>query len=360
MIHYFNTNVLEESQKRIKFIFDNFQNIIVSISSGKDSNVLYHLCLKEAEKRSRKVKVFFLDQEAEYKGSITLIRQLMNHPSVIPLWYQVELFMTNATSYKSYFLKAWAIGEEWMREKEDIAIKEINKYYPKRFYSFFEWLEKEQTEPTAFMIGLRSKESLNRFRAVTKTSGFNGIPWSTQTKSPFSYRFYPIYDWTFGDIWKFISDNNIPYNEVYDKMYCKLGKKINSIRISNLIHEKSFRCLNELQEIEHDTYEKLCRRLQGVHTAALYCKEDMIYNNKRLPSSFKHWKDYRDYLLESYDIDKKRKERIKKRFQNQRQTEQIFKHQCKQILIGDWENNIPVNTKSETKEEFIKRWWDKF
>ena len=40
---YNETNVFEESQKRIEFLFNRYQNIIVSLSGGKDSTVCLNL-----------------------------------------------------------------------------------------------------------------------------------------------------------------------------------------------------------------------------------------------------------------------------------------------------------------------------
>jgi len=283
----------------------------------------------------------------------------MNAPNVIPWWFQVPLHMTNATSYENGFLNAWGEGEKWVRPKEAIAIKAIEGDYPKRFYFFFDWFERQQAEPTAFFVGLRSKESFNRFRAVTKNPGYKGIPWSTKTKSPHTFRFYPIYDWTFGDVWKCIADNTIPYNPVYDRMYCLKGKRVNDIRISNLIHEKSLACLAELQEIEPDTYERLCRRLQGVHSAAIYVREAMIYTASTLPPRFASWRQYRDYLLSTAPLPDDRRRQLAGRFARQRQAETIHRQQCRQVLLGDWENNVPVNTKADTQQDLRRKWWDK-
>lgn len=358
MIHYFDFSVLEAAQRRVAKVFDDFENVFVSVSSGKDSTCLYHLCLAEAEKRDRKINLFFLDQEAEYQGSIEIMRQMMAHPRVIPYWFQVPCYMTNATSYTKDQLYAWGEGEAWMRPKEDVAIKSIDGDYPKRFYKFFDWFERQQTEPTAFLVGLRSKESMNRFRAVTKSPGYQDIPWSTKTKNEKCFRFYPIYDWTFGDVWKYISDCDIPYNPVYDRMYCIKGKKLNDIRISNLIHEKSFQCLTELQEIEPDTYERLCKRIEGVHSAAIYANEGLIYQAKDLPKEFSSWREYRDSLLNSAPMGEKQRERLRKRFVKQPDIESIHRQQCRQILVCDYENSIPVNTKAESKEEMRSKWWN--
>lgn len=358
MIHYQEDNVLEAARKRVARVFGEFERVFVSVSSGKDSTVLYHLCLEEAERRNRTINLFFLDQEAEYQGSVETMRRMMNHPRVVPWWFQIPLYMTNATSYAHEFLYAWGEGEEWTRPQEDIAIKVVDGEYPKRFYHFFDWFERQQTEPTAFLVGLRSKESLNRFRAVTQSPGYDSIPWSTRTKSPYSFRFYPIYDWTFGDVWKFIADNGVPYNPVYDRMYCLKGKRVNDIRISNLIHEKSLSCLAELQEIEPETYERLCRRLQGVHAAAIYVREGVIYTAEVLPARFPTWRAYRDYLLESAPMDDRHRARLAKRFAGQKEAEAIHRQQCRQVLLCDYENNVPVNTRVDANEDLRRKWWD--
>lgn len=45
-------NVYELIQKRLKFIFDEFDNIYVSFSGGKDSGVLLNLCIDYIRKHN--------------------------------------------------------------------------------------------------------------------------------------------------------------------------------------------------------------------------------------------------------------------------------------------------------------------
>lgn len=341
--------------ERVGYVFDNFNNITVSVSSGKDSTVLYWLAINEAKRRGRKIKIFFLDQEAEYQSSIELMRDLMSHPNVIPEWYQVPIKLTNATSYKEEFLYAWRPGEDWMREREDISVKEIEAKYPQRFYDFFYWKE-GQEDNTAFLIGIRAEESLNRFRAVAKRAGYKDVLWSTQTqKNKTSYRFYPIYDWGMGDVWKYIADNGLAYNSIYDKMYSANHNYFQTMRVSNLVHEKSFSCLSDLQKIEPQTYHKLLKRLQGVHCAANYANRENVYFPNDLPENFKTWLEYRDYLLETTPYQKK--SRFEKRFSGQPKNEYVYRQQVKQLLINDWENNVPVNKKIDRRQELKEKWY---
>ena len=241
---YKDIDVLKASRNRISYIFDNFKNINVSISGGKDSTALYYLVLQEAIKRNRKFTAFFLDQEAEYKNTIDIIKIQMINKMVIPNWYQIPIYLTNATSYEDFFLYAWGEKEEWIREKNPLAITSVEEDYPKRFYNFFEWYEKDKLD-TAFLVGLRADESLTRYRATTKFPGYKGLKWSSGNEKT-SYKFYPIYDWTIYDVWHFIYEYKIPYNKIYDLMFKNNYSIYNEMRVSNLIHEKAFKCLIDL------------------------------------------------------------------------------------------------------------------
>jgi predicted phosphoadenosine phosphosulfate sulfurtransferase len=336
-------------------IFDRFEDIIVSISAGKDSTVLFFLCVQEAERRDRKIEAFFLDQEAEYQASINLIKRLMSHPRVIPKWFQVPIYMTNATSMDDYFLYAWGEGEDWIRDKHDLAIHEIDEDYPKRFYPFFEWYEKK-TPDAAHLIGLRAEEGITRFRAVTKHEGWEGLRWSTENDG--IAKFYPIYDWTVYDVWKFIYDYNLPYNKIYDLMFWDNHSIYSKMRVSNLIHEKAFRCLSDLPKYEPETYDKLCKRIAGIRTAARYALEKQMYDNKTLPSHYDSWKEFRDFLLENIK-NPEHKKRFEERFAQQPKDEETYQAQVGQLLINDYENSTKIDTKKQEKRQEVREKWRK-
>lgn len=350
---YLNENVLDATRKRIELIFDNFDDVCVSISGGKDSTVIFYLCVQEAIKRKRKIHAFFQDQEAEYQATIDTIKIMMNHKNVIPLWYQVPIFMTNSTSYSEYFLCAWGENEQWMREKDPIAIKEIDEEYPKRFYKFFSWFE-SKNKNMAYLVGLRAGEGITRYRAVTKYPGWSGLKWSTISDGV--NKFYPIYDWGFSDVWKFIYDYDLPYNKIYDLMYMNNYSIYNKMRISNLIHEKSYGCLTDLPKFEPNTYNKLCKRIGGISTASRYASEKLVFSNKVLPSHYKTWKEFRDFLLENVK-NEEHKLKFKNRFEKQNKNEKIYQAQVGQLLINDYENSKSFDTKKEEKTKLIKEKW---
>ncbi len=362
-------NVLEATVKRISYLFDNYDNIQLAFSGGKDSTVLFHLVNAEAKKRGRKFILYFQDQEAEYQGTIDFVEWAMLQPNVIPQWYQVPIFMTNAASHEQLFLWAWGEGEEWVREKHPLAIHKLEYKYPKRFYKFNLWVAQQNRKnfegSFVSIIGLRAEESPDRRFVMFGED--SDLFWLRRKTEP--NKAYPIIDWSYTDVWKYLVENNLPYNKVYDKMYM-LGGNLRYFRVSNLVHEKAFRCLTDLQELEPETYDKLERRLKGVHTAAMYGKESLMYSIKELPNQFKSWKEYKDFLLSSIHPDLNRLFRFQWTRFGDTDDVRACKYMVKRILLCDWEGNITMSkdffyyskehilekNKLKREDEIIKKW----
>ena len=362
---YINENVLEAAKKRIAYIFNEFEDIVVSISGGKDSTVMAYLVGLEAQKRNRKFGMFFLDEEVVYDSTVKQVDHLM---SMFPgntnrLWLQVEFNLTNATSYSNAYLKCWEAGKHkiWMRPKRADAIKFPpwdkeketlrNKNIGLDFYAVLDNFQRYK-EGAAFIIGLRATESPNRWRAVSKNPGYKDICWCTRKDD--TYNFYPLYDWNFHDIWKYIYDEKLKYSKIYDYMY-KKGMGLKEIRVSSLIHEKSFKSLVELPEFEPKTYNRLLKRVKGVQIGHLYGRDSKMLRARKLPKSYKNWMEYRDFLLDTYP-DPKRKPIFEKRFERHLDNNYVARQQCRQLILNDYENNLPVDNKPDPREETIKKW----
>ncbi|WP_278278791.1 phosphoadenosine phosphosulfate reductase family protein [Anaerobacterium chartisolvens] len=353
-------------RERIAYIFDEFENICVSISGGKDSTVLAYLALQEAHRRGRKIGIFFLDEEVVYQSTIEQVRWIMGlYPeNTIKLWFQIEFNLTNATSFKDGQLKCWEAGKHkiWMRAKEPDSIqhkpwdrdKETVRDKNKGF-GFYDAIENfnNYRQGTAFLVGLRATESPNRWRAVSKNPGYKDIYWATKMINN-NVTFYPLYDWNFHDIWKFIYDNKVRYSKIYDYMY-KKGMGMQEIRVSSLIHEKSFKALVELPEFEPKTYDKLLKRVQGISVGHIYGKENAMLKVRKLPKNYKSWRGYRNFLLETYP-DESKKPIFIRRFSRQFDNEYVSRQQCRQLILNDYENNLPIDNGPDPREETIKKW----
>ena len=207
---------------------------------------------------------------------------------------------------------------------------------------------------TCSVVGLRAEESLNRFRTMVKHPGsYHNGQSLTWTSAGQTLKAYPLYDWTFEDVWHYIAEQELRYNRIYDFMHLR-GHRIQDVRVSYLGHENSFKCLPDLHAFEPETYRKLLERMPGVHTAARYARDPMIFHARKLPSAFSSWRSYRDFLLET--TPSAHIERFRQRFAGQGNDEELCRQQCKQLLINDWEGNIPIIKPKQKKEDVLAKW----
>lgn len=58
---FYDKNVYEAAKQRLNFLFDEFEDIYVAVSGGKDSTVALYMTLEVARERGRNIGLFFLD-----------------------------------------------------------------------------------------------------------------------------------------------------------------------------------------------------------------------------------------------------------------------------------------------------------
>lgn len=359
-------NVLEAARARIAFVFDHFETINVSISGGKDSTVLAHLTLQEAQRRNRRVGIFFLDEEVVYRATIDQVEYIMEQMApehVIPLWLQIEFHLTNATSQTETQFTVWEAGKHklWMRPKKSYAIKvamwdratqtvaDKNKGFG--FYDVFANFERCY-HGAAFLVGLRGTESPNRWRTVSKhpvSIADQHVYWATARGA--NYSLYPLYDWNLHDIWHYIHEQGLRYHQIYDYQL-KKGYPINEMRISSLIHERSFKALVDLPEFEPDTYNRLVKRAKGVVLAQETAKAALLFRARKLPKGYRSWRVYRDFLLATHPTPTER-DIFQRRFANHLDNEYVARQQVRQLVLNDFENNLPVRSEPDPREQLI-------
>lgn len=97
---YLKDNVYEAAKKRIRRIYDEFDNIVVAISGGKDSTVIMELCVEVAKERCRlPLKAMFIDQEDEWSYTIDYIRKIKARSDIQLYWFQVPVLETSAANH---------------------------------------------------------------------------------------------------------------------------------------------------------------------------------------------------------------------------------------------------------------------
>lgn len=311
---YLEKSVLEAAKERISWVFDNFQKLYVSFSGGKDSSVLLHLVMDEAIKRNRVVGVLFLDWECQFKLTIEHVENMFNlyAKNIEPYWVALPIRTVNGCSQFEPEWIAWdeAKKDLWIREKPALSISspELFPFYvPNMTFeefmpAFGNWYS--QGEKCACLVGLRTGESLNRWRTIFRDDRIilNGKTYTSNVVGKV-WNIYPIYDWQTQDDWVFFAKTGKPYTKLYDRMF-QAGLTISQMRIDEPFGEEPRIGLWLYQIIEPETWAKMCIRVAGANAGNLYCKEkgNILGNNTvKLPDGHT-WESFAMMLLETMPV----------------------------------------------------------
>ncbi len=311
-----NKNVLQACNERLDITFNDFDNVCISLSGGKDSSVMLQLALRKAKQHNKKIDVLYIDMEAQYLETIKHIKELTNSKYIKNFyWVALPLSLRNAVSI---FEPRWVCWKEedkdkWIRElpKESINIgnnifdfynygMEFEEFVPK----FEKWYENNNNGLCSHLVGIRSDESLNRWRTIasTKKIRYKDYQWTTfNRKTERSYSVYPIYDWKTQDIWTAVSRLDLKYNLVYEMMY-KNGVSIHEQRLCQPFGDDQRNGLDQYKYIEPDNWEKLLNRVSGVNFGNIYCRTSALGNIKSEKPEHLSWEEWSLFLLESIGI----------------------------------------------------------
>ena len=196
---YSEQNVYEALQDRLKLIFEEFENIYLSFSGGKDSGVLLNLVLDFKRKYypDRKIGVFHQDFEAQYTVTTEYIERTFEKikDEVEPYWVCLPMATRTALSSYEMYWYPWDDKKKdaWVREmpKKDYVISlENNPMTTYRYRMHQEDLAKQfgrwyrlshGNKKTVCLLGMRADESLQRYSGfLNKKYGYRGECWITR------------------------------------------------------------------------------------------------------------------------------------------------------------------------------------
>ncbi|GAB7305291.1 DUF3440 domain-containing protein [Enterococcus gallinarum] len=313
-------NVYEATQKRFKFIFEEFENIYVSFSGGKDSGLLLQLLLDFRDKYypQKKIGVFHQDFEAQYSATTDYVEEVFASLTHNVERYWVCLPMATRTALSSYEMYWYP----WDNEKEDSWVREMPKHdyvinlanntittyrykmhqedLAKQFGRWYRQINKNRK--TICLLGIRADESLQRYSGfINKKYRYKNRCWITQNfKGVWSGS--PLYDWTVDDVWHAYYKFSYTYNNLYNLFY-KAGLSASQMRVASPFQDYAKESLNLYRVIDSRVWVKLVGRVQGVNFASIYGKSKaMGYRTISLPEGHT-WKSYTQFLLSTLPND---------------------------------------------------------
>lgn len=306
-------NVYEALIQRLDFVFSEFDKVVVSFSGGKDSGVLLSITMDYAKRTGNlgRLAVYHMDYEAQYTKTTEYVDRVFNSLPDGVDGYRVCLPVKAqcSTSMFQAYWQPWKLSDKaiWCRPmptkhviNEDnfpwnfdyeISDYEFNIEFGKAVYP---------NKKVCFLIGIRTQESLNRWRTMNRRMAANeykGRNYTTVITDKL-VNAYPLFDWAVEDVWTANARFGYDYNKVYDLMYLA-GVPLSKMRVASPFNDCAQDALKLYKVLEPDTWGLLVGRVNGVNFTGLYGGTTAMGWKKITKPAHFTWKQYMYFLLDT-------------------------------------------------------------
>ncbi len=349
-------SVYDAAMERLRFIFEEFENIIVSFSGGKDSGLLLNLVMDFRRKHypEKTVAVFHQDFEAQYTVTTQYVERtferLEKEKNLELYWVCLPMATRTALSNYEMYWYPWDDTKKsiWVRPMPDkpyvinldnnpITTYKYRMHQEDLAKQFGRWYRiSHGGKPTVCLLGIRADESLQRYSGfLHKKYGYKGNCYITaQFKDVWSASV--LYDWTSTDVWHANYVFDYDYNKLYD-LYYKAGLTYDQMRVASPFNDYAKDSLNLYRVIDPEIWTRLVGRVRGVNFGAIYGRTKALgYRSLSLPEGYT-WESYTKFLLDTLPL------RIRNNYIKKFRTSIDFWH------------NIGGGLEEETIDELIKR-----
>lgn len=309
-VQYLDVDVNTAARQRIHRLFDDFVNVLVAFSGGKDSGVCVNLAVEVARERGQldRLAVYHLDYEAGYTLTVDYVRRVFDAlpAQVRAHWLCVPMRAGCAVSMHQTYWVPWDpdARDRWVRDfpdhpalvtggpwwRPDAVDYDLQEDYCR-------WFAAEHGA-TAVIVGIRAGESLHRRAVITskqRAHMHDSLAW-TKAITESTVNAYPIYDWTTDDIWTANARFAWDYNHLYDLLY-QAGMPVESMRVSSPFHAQATESLKLYRVIEPGMWARMLGRVNGVNFTGIYGGTTaMGWKSITKPDHFT-WREYFEFLV---------------------------------------------------------------
>ena len=304
-------NVYDALIQRLDFVFSEFDKVVVSFSGGKDSGVLLSITMDYARRTGNlgRLAVYHMDYEAQYTKTTEYVDRVFDALPAEVEGFRVCLPIKAqcSTSMFQAYWQPWKMSDKaiWCRPMPTKHVINENNFpwnfdYEISDYDFNIKFGKAvyPGKKVCFLVGIRTQESLNRWRTMNRRMAVNeykGMRYTTVITDNL-VNAYPLFDWTVEDVWTANARFGYDYNKVYDLMYLA-GVPLAKMRVASPFNDCAQDALKLYKVLEPDTWGLLVGRVNGVNFTGLYGGTTAMGWKKITKPPHFTWKQYMYFLL---------------------------------------------------------------
>lgn len=306
----------DKALSRIRYLFDNFDHIVVAFSGGKDSTVCLNLALQVAKEKKRlPLNVYVIDEEAIHPQTVEYLDRVSKRKDVNFKWFCLPVKHRNACSRLEPFWYPWHPKDKakWVRDLPEQAITKLDNFVDGMDIPAMAILAFQELKGSVCEIrGLRADESMRRRAMVSSKLKDNYIS-TTRTKITMNERVYkplkhltfnftqtsPIYDFRDHDVWLAVKKNGWDYNKTYDE-YHMAGMKFKLMRVCPPFGEEPLNGLWQYSVLWPELWEKMINRVHGADTAGKFARSELYLKQPDKPPEGMSYKQWATKLIRMY------------------------------------------------------------
>ncbi|MFC1664996.1 phosphoadenylyl-sulfate reductase [Pseudomonadota bacterium] len=186
-----------EPQKILDWAFEQFDNMAISFSGAEDV-----VLIDMAKRLHSDVRVFSLDTGRLHPQTYQFVERVREHYEI-----EIDIMLPEQVALEKLLSKKGLFSFYQDGHKECCAIRKVGPLR-RKLYTLDAWITGQRKDQS---VGTRTALPI-----VEQDPAFS-TPTHTLVK------FNPLANWSSSQVWQYIRENDVPYNELHSKGYTSIG-----------------------------------------------------------------------------------------------------------------------------------------